>query len=604
MADSAETTSDVLLERSLPAGAAPLESILCTEQLHRRPSRPPDYEKENRALVKLVSALADSPTTIFQTLADTILDITQCDSAGLSLLTRDGKTPDVCGQRFYWPAIAGMWNPHVGGGTPRNFGPCGDVLDQNRTLLFTHFERRYPYLMPVIPAAEECLLVPFYVAGEAVGTIWAITHRDGRKFDAEDDRIMASLGKFASSAYQALKHIEDLKIQVSEREKAEAEVRELAKGLEAKVRRLVEANVVGIVMWNLEGAVTGANDAFLRMVRYDRDDLASGRVRWTDLTPAEWRGDDEQAAADLRATGVFQPFEKEYFRKDGSRVPVLLGGALFEGSGNEGVAFVLDLSEQKQAERALDKARAQLTHVSRMMSLGVLTASIAHELNQPLSGIITNANTCLRMLGADPPDVDGARETARRTIRDGNRASEVIVRLRALFTRKESSTELVDLNEATREVIALSSSNLQRNRVVLRQELADDLPAVVGDRVQLQQVILNLLLNACDAMSDIEDRSRQLTVSTAGSDSEQVRVVVRDTGAGVDPGTVDKLFEAFYTTKQSGMGIGLSVSRSIIEKHHGRIWAAQNDGPGATFSFSIPRVPGTVLEPAQVMGES
>jgi C4-dicarboxylate-specific signal transduction histidine kinase len=171
--------------------------------------------------------------------------------------------------------------------------------------------------------------------------------------------------------------------------------------------------------------------------------------------------------------------------------------------------------------------------------------------------------------------------------------------LRALFTKKESTTELVDLNEATREVIALSSSNLQRNRVVLRQELADDLPAVVGDRVQLQQVILNLLLNACDAMSDIDDRSRQLTISTAGSDSGQVRVVVRDAGVGLYPGTVDKLFEAFYTTKQSGMGIGLSVSRSIIEKHQGRIWAAQNDGPGATFSFSIPRVPEN-LEPAPV----
>ena len=223
-----------------------------------------------------------------------------------------------------------MWNPHVGGGTPRNFGPCGDVLDQNRTLLFRHFERRYPYLMPVNPAAEECLLVPFYVAGEAVGTIWAIMHSDRRKFDAEDDRVMASLGKFASSAYQALMHIEDLKFQVSEREKAEAEVRELARGLEAKIRRLVEANVVGIVMWNLEGAITGANEAFLRMVQYDREDLASGRVRWTDLTPAEWRGQDERAIADLKATGIFQPFEKEYFRKDGSRVPVLLGGALFE----------------------------------------------------------------------------------------------------------------------------------------------------------------------------------------------------------------------------------------------------------------------------------
>ena len=229
----ADVSNPVPVEMSIPQ--ASLESILCTEELQRRTSRPPDYEKENRALVALVSALADSPSTIFQTLAETIQDITECDSAGLSLLTVDGKTPDACGQRFYWPAIAGMWNPHVGGGTPRNFGPCGDVLDQNRTLLFRHFERRYPYLLPVIPAAEECLPVPFYVAGKAVGTIWAIMHSDRREFDAEDDRVMASLGKFASSAYQALKHIEDLKIQVAEREKAEAEVRELASGLEAKV---------------------------------------------------------------------------------------------------------------------------------------------------------------------------------------------------------------------------------------------------------------------------------------------------------------------------------------------------------------------------------
>jgi len=222
------------VEDSIPQ--ASLESILCTEELHRRPWRSPDYEKENRALVALVGALADSPCTILQTLAETILDITQCDSAGLSLLTRDGKTPDVSGTRFYWPAIAGMWSPHVGGGTPRNFGPCGDVLDQNRTLLFRHFERRYPYLLPVIPASEECLLVPFYVRGIPVGTIWAIMHNDRRQFDAEDDRVMASLGKFASSAYQALVRIEDLKSQVAEREKAEAELRELTDGLEEQVR--------------------------------------------------------------------------------------------------------------------------------------------------------------------------------------------------------------------------------------------------------------------------------------------------------------------------------------------------------------------------------
>ena len=222
------------LEDSIPQ--ASLESILCTEELQQRVSRPPDYERENRGLGALLSALTDSPTTIFQMLAETILEITQCDSAGLSLLTRDGKTPNISGSRFYWPAIAGMWKPHVGGGTPRNFGPCGDVLDQNRTLLFRHFERRYPYLLPVSPAAEECLLVPFYVAGEGVGTIWAIMHSDRRKFDAEDNRAMASLGRFASFAYQSRMQMEDLKFQVAERKKAEGELREVTDGLEEQVR--------------------------------------------------------------------------------------------------------------------------------------------------------------------------------------------------------------------------------------------------------------------------------------------------------------------------------------------------------------------------------
>ena len=717
MANSAKS-HDVPLDSSVPT--ASLESILCTEELQRRPSRPPNYERENHALVKLVSALADSPTTIFQTLAGMIQDITQCDSAGLSLLTRDGKTPHVDGKRFYWPAIAGMWNPHVGGGTPRNFGPCGDVLDQNRTLLFTHFERRYPYLMPVSPVAEECLLVPFYVDGQAVGTIWGIMHSGRRKFDAEDDRVMASLGKFASSAYQALTHIEELKLQVAEREKAEAEVRQLASGLEAKILRLVEANVVGIVMWNFEGAITGANEAFLRMVQYDREDLASGRVRWADLTPAEWRSHDEEAVADLKATGMFQPFEKEYFRKDGSRVPVLLGGALLEKDGNEGVAFVLDLSEQKRAESALrrseaflaegqhlgqigsfswnvatgritwsaelyriyeleigapvslelirsrvhpedvsliekmkmvdqapdggndfewqyrllmpdrsikylqavaratrdsdgqleyiaaiqdvtarklaeearDKARSELAHVARLMTLGTPDGVYRpRTLNQPLAGIVTNASTCMRMLAADPPNVEGAQETARRTIRDGNRASEVITRLRALFSKKDAVTDSVNLNDAALEVIALSLADLQKNGVILRPELADDLPLVAGDRVQLQQVILNLVLNASDAMSAVDDRPRQLVIRRPNGEDDRARLTVQDVGVGIEPCGVEKLFEPFYTTKSGGMGIGLSVSRSIIESHHGRLWATLNDGPGAAFSFSIPRSP-------------
>ena len=703
---------------SIPDGGASLESILCTEELHRRPSRPPDYEKENSALVALVSALADSPSTIFHTLADTILDITQCDSAGLSLLTKDGKTPDVCGKRFYWPAIAGMWNPHVGGGTPRNFGPCGDVLDQNRTLLFRHFERRYPYLMPVIPAAEECLLVPFYVAGEAVGTIWAIMHSDRRKFDAEDDRVMASLGKFASSAYQALAHVEDLKFQVAEREKAEAEVRELARGLEAKIRRLVEANVVAIVMWNLEGAITGANEAFLRMVQFDREDLASGRVRWTDLTPAEWRGSDERAIAELKATGIFQPFEKEYLRKDGSRVPVLLGGALFEGSGNEGVAFVLDLSEQKRAEEALrrsesylaqaqklahigswaweesgerkalylseewyriygfdpkdgmptweqrlqrihpeDRARFQetidralaeksdydvefrilnpgmpmrfihsvgrpilspsgellqlvgvamdvterkraeeerqrlrqaetdLARISRVNMMGHLTASLAHEIKQPIGAAVANAEACLQFLDRDQPDVAEAREAALEMATDARRATAIIDRVSSLYRKGPSQQEIVEVNEVIREMVLMLHNQASRYSVMMRTELAEKLPNFMVDRVQLQQVLMNLMLNGLEAM---RDTTGELTIKTQLAEEGHLLVSVIDTGVGLPACNADQIFNAFFTTKSQGTGLGLAITRSIVESHGGRVRATANLGRGATFQFTLP----------------
>jgi signal transduction histidine kinase len=191
------------------------------------------------------------------------------------------------------------------------------------------------------------------------------------------------------------------------------------------------------------------------------------------------------------------------------------------------------------------------------------------------------------MLNGDPPNIDGARETARRTIRDGNRASDVITRLRTLFSRKEVNLELVDLNEATREVIALSLSEFQRNGVIVRQEFADELPPVQGDRIQLQQVILNLFRNASDAMNTVDDRPRQLSITTA-RDSEHVRLTVEDTGVGFDSIVSDRLFESFYTTKQDGMGIGLSISRSIIEAHSGHLWATLNDGPGSTFGFSIP----------------
>ncbi len=244
-----------------------------------------------------------------------------------------------------------------------------------------------------------------------------------------------------------------------------------------------------------------------------------------------------------------------------------------------------------RSEDALSAARSELARVARITTFGALTASIAHEVNQPLSGIITNASTCLRMLSDDAPDLEGARETARRTIRDGNRAAEVIARLRALFQKEGAAAGSVDLNEAAREVLALSWSELQRDRVAVQEDLAADLPPVTGDRVQLQQVILNLLLNALEAMSGVDDRPRRLMISTGRDGGDHVRLTVQDSGTGFDPRDLDRLFEAFYTTKAGGMGMGLSISRSIIESHEGRLWAAPNEGPGAAFSFSIPRGP-------------
>jgi len=272
-------------------------------------------------------------------------------------------------------------------------------------------------------------------------------------------------------------------------------------------------------------------------------------------------------------------------------VHVVAQGTRDQAGRLEYIGAVQDITQRRLSEEALGKAQSELAHVARVTTLGAVAASIAHEVNQPLSGIITNASTCLRMLASDPPNLDGARETARRTIRDGNRASEVITRLRALFAKKEAMIESMDLNEAAGEVIALSLSTLHRSGVILRVELEDDLPMVAGDRVQLQQVILNLLLNASDAMSNVHDRPRELVIRTERNEDDRVCLMVKDAGVGFHQQDMERLFEAFYTTKVGGMGIGLSVSRSIVENHHGRLWAAPNDGPGSTFSFSIPCSP-------------
>ena len=454
---------------------APLQSILCTEELLNRPSRPPDHAVENSALVALASALADSPRTILQTLADKVLEILHADSAGLSLLTKDEK-------RFYWAAIAGAWQPHIGGGTPRDFGPCGDVLDQNRSMLFTHWERRYPYLSVAVPLADEGLLVPFYVNGKAVGTIWAIAHDPHRKFDAEDLRLLESMGRFASAAYQVAESNEDLKCEIVAREKAEGELREITAGLEEQVRFRTEA------------------------------------------------------------------------------------------------------LEQRNSQLA--DAMSELTQLNRVATAGELSATIAHEIRQPITGMVTNANAALRWLSRETPDIGRARDALGKIVKAGVHAGDVITGLRALFKKDTQEKIPIEVNKLIRTVLTLVYMDLRKHSIECQVTLSEQLPPAMGNEVQLQQVILNLVINAIESMKSAEPRVLSIKSESSGHDS--IRVAIEDSGSGIDPSNRDRIFKPLFTTKAHGMGMGLAICQSIIESHNGKIWASAGASKGAIFQFELP----------------
>jgi PAS domain S-box-containing protein len=374
--------------------------------------------------------------------------------------------------------------------------------------------------------------------------------------------------------------------------KREERLRGEAEALQASERNLAAIiNTIPTTAWSTrpDGYCDFLNQGWL-----DYTGMSAEQAQAWGWAKAIHPDDREQLVGDWQASlasGIPIDTEARLRRFDSSyRWFLIRGNPLRDESGNilKWYGTCLDIDDRKNAEEALNRAHSELAHVARIATLNALTGSIAHEINQPLAAVITNASTSLRRLNADPPNVEGARETVMRIIRDGNRASDVITRLRALYAKKEFTLEPLDLNAATQEVIALSVSDLQRNRVVLKTELAEGLPLVNGDRVQLQQVILNLLRNASDAMSTIEGRPRELTVTTEAENDDQVRLTVKDVGVGFTPEAADKLFQPFYTTKNDGMGIGLHVSRSIVEAHHGRLSATANDGPGATFSFVIP----------------
>jgi PAS domain S-box-containing protein len=358
---------------------------------------------------------------------------------------------------------------------------------------------------------------------------------------------------------------------------------------EARIRRLVDANIIGIAIFDFEGRILDANDAYLQMLGYEREDLLSGGLRWKDMTPPEWLEREERhLIPELRAKGKLAAFEKEYLRKDGSRVPVLLGLATFEEEGNQGVAFALDLTERKGAADALRALQMDLAHANRLATMGQLTASIAHEVNQPIGAARNNAHAALRYLAADPPNLVEVKEALECLVNDTYRASDIIGGIRDQVRKVPPKMMDIGLNDAIEEVIALVQGELSKNHVSIETHLAELLPAVLGDRVQLQQVMLNLILNAVEAMVGSDSEVRTLMIGTESNAAEGLLVTVGDTGPGIAPENRERVFESFYTTKAGGVGIGLSICRFIVNAHGGRLWA-DTDGPGgAVFSFALP----------------
>ncbi|CAI8773825.1 two-component system, LuxR family, sensor kinase FixL [Pseudomonas sp. IT-347P] len=415
-------------------------------------------------------------------------------------------------------------------------------------------------------------------SGTLTGVL-TVLHRESKALGADQQALIAQFTHLASIAI--------------DRVRAEAALKQ-SEAFLAKAQRL---SATGTFSWCVNTDEMTWSDEVLRILELDPGTPPGFDAIYRRMHPDDLSSHREMIRRQRRKGGDFE-HEYRLLMPEGAvkHVRLVAHSIRHPEKGLEYIAALQDITARRLAEEVLHKARAELTHLARVASLGAVTASIAHEVNQPLAGIITNASTCLRMLGADPPNVTGALETARRTIRDGNRAADVINRLRALFSKKDITLEDVDLNEAAREVIAMLLGELQRNGVALHPQFAEPLPKVRGDRVQLQQVIFNLIMNAAEAMNTLTGRARNMQVSTAVTDGQSVMLAVTDSGNGVDPQDLERIFNAFYTTKSAGMGIGLSISRSIIERHDGKLWACANDGPGTTFRFSIPHLNEDAIE--------
>ena len=433
--------------------------------------------------------------------------------------------------------------------------------------------------------ARSVLCVPLVKQAKLVGALYLENNLTPYVFTPDRLSVLDLLSSQAAISLENARLYAELIAENHERQAAEAALRTS----EERWRNLFENAPVGIALIGPNGRYGAANPAFQRMTGYLEAELQ--RLAPVDITHEEDRASTEAAVAALVA-GANSPQrrEKRFLRKGGGVVWAEVSGFLVAqvaGSAPLLAAVVVDITDRRRAEDDLREVQAELAHVARIMTMGEMAASIAHEVNQPLSGVVINGNACLRWMAADPPNMGEAREAIQHIIRDGKRASEVIARIRSLSKKSVAEKEPLDLNETIAEVVAFAQGEVRRTRVTLRTDLAADLPRVIGDRVQLQQVVLNLVLNGLEAMGAIADRPRELVINTKREDAEHVRVAVRDVGVGLDPASSNRLFDAFYTTKRGGMGMGLSISRSIIENHGGRLWAEPNEGPGATFLFTV-----------------
>ena len=419
--------------------------------------------------------------------------------------------------------------------------------------------------------ARSILCLPLIKQGRLVAVLYLENHLAPGVFTPARIAVLQVLAPQAAMALENSRLYRDLELR------------------EARIRRLVDANIVGVAITRVDGTILDVNDAALEIVGYSREDVRSGRIRWRELTPPDWQAASDRAVAQLQATGSFEVFEKEFFRADGSRVPVLLAGAAVDDTRQESVVFVIDLTERKRAEQERERLRqlqADLAHMDRISMMGVLTASLAHELKQPITAAITDARTCMRWLSRDQPDVERARKAATRVLSNGARAAEIIDHVRS-FYKKDAQPQrgLVDVNELVGEMLVLLEREATEHGVSMRTDLAADPSTVTADRVQLQQVLMNLMLNGIEAMSDL---GGELTVSSRLGEDGQLTLAVSDSGVGLPAEEPDRIFATFFSTKPQGTGMGLPISRSIVESHGGRLWATANRERGATFHLTLP----------------